>query len=196
MRPFQWHLKENWKIPQSLDNLFPWSVTVTAHLDWWQNPLNVMKGSDLHPKDLSILIFTEASNIGWGTYLNQDTTKGLWSDGEKVLHIKCLRTKGSLFGSETFQNSCKNLTVLIASDNSTVVAYMNKQGGTHSVEICTLLWRIITWCNHYKISLCTRCIPGCLIMMADSLKKPKKNYFMDLHKIFIIVGSRSNIEWF
>ena len=42
---------------------------ISAHLDWWQNPANVMKGADLHPKDHSIQLFTDASNevlnINW-----------------------------------------------------------------------------------------------------------------------------------
>ena len=71
MRPFQFHLKEHWRYPQSLDNLLPWTETISAHLDWWQNPANVMKGSDLHPKDHSIQLFTDASNEGWGAHLDQ-----------------------------------------------------------------------------------------------------------------------------
>ena len=54
MRPFQFHLKEHWRYPQSLDNLLPWTEAIAAHLDWWQNPSKVMKGADLHPKDHSI----------------------------------------------------------------------------------------------------------------------------------------------
>ena len=50
MRPFQFHLKEHWRYPQSLDNLLPWTEAIAAHPDWWQNPSNVMKGADLHPK--------------------------------------------------------------------------------------------------------------------------------------------------
>ena len=38
MRPFQFHLKEHWRYPQSLDNLLPWTEAIAAHLDWWQNP--------------------------------------------------------------------------------------------------------------------------------------------------------------
>ena len=38
MRPFQFHLTEHWKYPQSLDSLLPWTETISAHLDWWQNP--------------------------------------------------------------------------------------------------------------------------------------------------------------
>ena len=50
MRPFQFHLKEHWSYPQSLDSLLPWTETISAHLDWWQNPTKVMRGSDPHPK--------------------------------------------------------------------------------------------------------------------------------------------------
>ena len=38
---------------------------ISAHLDWWQNPANVMKSSDLHPKDHSIHFFqTPQTNVG------------------------------------------------------------------------------------------------------------------------------------
>ena len=33
MRPFQFHLKEHWRFPQSLDTLLPWTETISAHLD-------------------------------------------------------------------------------------------------------------------------------------------------------------------
>ena len=98
MRPFQFHLKEHWRYPQSLDNLLPWTDVISAHLDWWQNPANVMKGPDLHPKDHSIQLFTDASNEGWGTHLDQRSTQGLWSDQEKKATHKRLRVEGSLTG--------------------------------------------------------------------------------------------------
>ena len=34
-----------------------------------------------------------------------------------------------------------------------MVAYINKQGGTHSAEMYTLQWKIMTWCHHYQITL-------------------------------------------
>ena len=60
MRPFQFHLKEHWRYPQLLDSLLLWTEMISAHLDWWQNPANVTKGTDLHPKDHSIQLFTDA----------------------------------------------------------------------------------------------------------------------------------------
>ena len=144
MRPFQFHLKEHWRYPQSLDNLLPWTEAIAAHLDWWQNPSNVMKGADLHPKDHSIQLFTDASNEGWGAHLDQKFTKGLWSDREKRLHINVLELKAVSLALRDFKDQCQNQTVLVATDNSTVVAYINKQGGTHSAEMCALLWKIMT----------------------------------------------------
>ena len=72
-------------------------------LDWWQNPSNMMRGADLHPKDHSIQLFTDASNKNWGAHLDQSSTKGLWSDREKRLHITVFRVEGSLPGPSKLQ---------------------------------------------------------------------------------------------
>ena len=164
-------LKEHWRYPQSLDSLLPWTEAIAAHLDWWQNPSNVMKGADLHPKDHSIQLFTDASNEGWGDHLDQNSTKGLWSDQEKREHINVLELKAVSLALRSFKDQCQNQTVLVATHNSTVVAYINKQGGTHSAEMCALLWKIMTWCHHYHITLKARHIPGCLNVMADLLSR-------------------------
>ena len=167
MRPFQFHLKEHWRYPQSLDSLLPWTEMISAQLDSWQNPANVMKDADLHPKDHSIQLFTDASNEGLGAHLDQSSTKGLWSDQEKRLHINILELKAVSLALRRFKDQCQGQTVLVATDNSTVVAYINKQGGTHSAEMSALLWKIMKWCHHYHITLKARHIPGCLNVMAD-----------------------------
>ena len=179
MRPFQFHLKEHWKFPQPLDSLLPWTKAISAHLDWWQNPANVMKGSDLHPKDHSIQLFTDASNEGWGAHFEQSSTQGLWSPQEKGLHINVLELKAVFLALRYFKVQCQDQTVLVATDDSTVVAYVNKQGGTHSAEMCALLWRIMTWCHHSHITLKTRHIPGCLNVMADLLSRSNQVQSME-----------------
>ena len=97
LRPFQFHLKEHWRYPRSLDSLLPWTETISAHLDWWQNPTNMMKGADLHPKDHSIQLFTDASN------LEQISTKGLWSDRKNKATHKCSRPEGGFPGPSKVQ---------------------------------------------------------------------------------------------
>ena len=150
MRPFQFHLKEHGRYPQSLDSLLPWTEAISAHLDWWQNPTNVMRGADLHPKDHNIQLFTDALNESWGTHLDQSSTKGLWSDRGKRLHINVLELKAVSLALRSFKDQCQNQTVLVAMDNSTVVAYIKKQEGTHSAEMCVLLWKIMTWSDTFQ----------------------------------------------
>ena len=69
------------------------------------------------------------------------------------------------------KDQSQNQTVLVATDNSTVVAYINKEGGTHSVEMCALLWKIMTWCHHYQITLRAMHIPGYVNVMVDLLSR-------------------------
>ena len=90
--------------------------------------------------------------------------------GKKATH-KCPRIEGVSLALRNFKDQCQNQIVLVAMDNSTVVAYINKQGGTHSAEMCALLWKIMTWCHHYHITLKARHITGCLNVMADLLSR-------------------------
>ena len=44
---------------------------------------------------------------------------------------------------KSFEHLCRDQVVLIATDNTTVVAYINKQGGMRSGSLCALLWRLL-----------------------------------------------------
>ena len=63
-----------------------------------------MKGADLLPKDHSIQLFTDASNEDWGAHLEQTSTKGLWSDREKRLHINVLELKAVSLALQRFKD--------------------------------------------------------------------------------------------
>ena len=63
---------------------------------------------------------------------------GSWSLPESKLHINYLELKAVLLALKEFQALCTN-TVLIATDNTTVVAYINKEGGMKSGPLCALL---------------------------------------------------------
>ena len=174
MRPFQFHLKEHWRYPQSLDNLLPWTEAIAAHLDWWQNPSNVMKGADLHPKDHSIQLFTDASNEGWGAHLDQNSTKGLVRSGKKATHI-CPRIEGGLPGPSRLQGPVPESNSVSCDGQLNSGSLHQQQGGTHSAEMCALLWKIMTWGHHYLITLKARHVLGCLNVMADLLSRSNQD---------------------
>ena len=56
--------------------------------------------------------------------------------GKRLHNYKCSRVEGSFSGPSNFQGPVSKPNSV---DNSTVVAYINKQGGTHSAEMCALL---------------------------------------------------------
>ena len=167
MRPIQWHLKNNWRVPESLEKVIPIPRSLHPHLRWWLEEDNVLKGQPLHPLQHALQIFTDASKEGWGAHLNEHTARGSWSVPESKLHINYLELKAVFLAIREFQDLCVNNIVLVATDNTTVVAYINKEGGMRSGPLCALLWRILTWCTRKQVTLKARHIPGRLNVVAD-----------------------------
>ena len=87
--------------------------------------------------------------------------------GKKATH-KCSRVEGSISGPEKVPGPVPkpNSIGCYGQLNS---RSQHKQGGTHSAEMCALLWNIMTWCHHYQIAPKARHFPGCLNVMADHL---------------------------
>ena len=67
MRPIQWHLKDNWRVQETLEKAI--SRSLHPHLEWWLEESNVTTGQPLHPLAHALQIFTDASKEGWGTHL-------------------------------------------------------------------------------------------------------------------------------
>ena len=147
MRPIQWHLKNSWDVPESLEKVIPIPISLHPHLQWWLLEDNVLSGQPLHPIRHALQLFTDASKEGWGAHLNDRTARGSWSLPESRLHIKYLELKAVLLALKEFTDLCTGQIVLVATDNTTVVSYINKEGGMRSGPLCALLWRILTWCN-------------------------------------------------
>jgi len=171
MRPIQWHLKMHWRIPESLEKLIPVPTSLHPHLRWWLDRDRLTLGQPLHPVAHTRQIFTDASHQGWGAHMDDQTAQGDWSKPERDLHINILELKAVFLALQEFRELCTGHTVLVATDNTTVVAYINKQGGMRSGPLCALLWRTLTWCTKHQISLRARHIPGRLNVIADKLSR-------------------------
>ena len=152
MRPIQWHLKNNWRVPESLEKIIPLPRPLHPHLQWWLEEDNVLQGQPLHPIRHALQIFTDASKEGWGAHLNEFTARGSWSVPESKLHINYLELKAVFLALKEFQSLCVGKIALIATDNTTVVAYINKEGGMRTGPLCALPWRIFTWCSQRQVT--------------------------------------------
>ena len=171
MRPIQWHLKNNWRVPESLEKVIPVPNSLHPHLKWWLEESNVLLGQPLHPLKHALQIFTDASKEWWGAHLDEHTARGTWSLSESKLHINHFELKAVFLVLKEFRTLRYKKTVLIATDNTTVVAYINKEGGMKSGSLCALLWRILSWCTRQQITVRARHIPGRLNVIADKLSR-------------------------
>ena len=143
MRPIQWHLRINWRVPESLEKVILIPKSLHPYLKWWLEEENVLQGKPLHPLKHALQIFTDASKEGWGAHLNEHTGRGTWSLPKSNLHISYLKLKAIFLDLKEFRDLCSDKIVLVATENTTVVSYIN-EGGMRSGSLCTLLFRILT----------------------------------------------------
>ena len=105
MRPIQWHLKNNWRVPKSLDKVIPVPRSLHPHLRWWLEESNVLPGQPLHPLKHALQIFTDPSKEGWGAHLDEHTARGTWSLPKSKLHINHLELKAVFLVLKSFKAS-------------------------------------------------------------------------------------------
>ena len=119
-----------------------------------------------------LVVFTDASPEGWGAHMGQFTAQGLWTPLESQLHSNLREFKAVILSLKALMpNFPSHKVIEVASDNSTVVWYINKQGGTRSPELIALTWRLLSWCQARQIVLSARHIPGVLNVIADTLSR-------------------------
>ncbi len=80
-------------------------------------------------------MYTDASKEGWGACLNELQRSGLWTKEESLLHINLLEMKAVFKGLKAYQEFLTDTSIAVMSDNTTVVSYLNKQGG-HVPRTC------------------------------------------------------------
>ena len=99
---------------------------------------------------------------------------GVWTRSERKLHINVLELRPVILALHHWATVLQGLHVLIATDNTTVEAYINTQGGTHSHLLLRLVVDLFLWIQTQDITLRARHIPGCLNVIADRLSQPNQ----------------------
>jgi hypothetical protein len=107
------------------------------------NQENLNNGRSITPWNASITLTTDASKSGYGGDLSKkETFQGIWFKKESLLHINVLEMEAVMLSIQHFLPKLVGKNVLIRLDNSTVVRYINKQGGTHSPQMCMRTWKL------------------------------------------------------
>lgn len=174
MRPIQLYLLAWWRPNiHPLNHTIPVKMGLTHHLSWWTNRQNVFRGMPLEEPVCQMTLLTDASETGWGAHLGPWQTAGKWPPEFKRKHINWLELKAVFLALKQALHIVRSKTILVRSDNATVISYINKQGGTHSAELCYLTWELFQWCIQNQVAIRAAHIPGKKNTLADALSRGK-----------------------
>ena len=177
LHPLQMCLLSVWK-PHILPLAHPISINsmIRSHLQWWINPIRFETGTSIHPPDPEFFLYTDASHYGWGAHLEPTTLSfhGRWTENQSQLHINMLEMMAIRLALKQAKTFIHHSCIMISTDNTTVVSYINKQGGTHSPNLCVEVWKILNWCLEQDIVIRVRHIPGKFNILADHLSRLDK----------------------
>lgn len=174
MRPIQLHLLHFWK-PSTRDLTYqiPFTQHLKDHLNWWLDRANTTKGKSLHQWSATLTITTDASKTGFGGHMNNQIFQGFWSVQEQKQHINLLELEAVIRTVQHFLPQLQNQNVLLKCDNTTVVQYVNKQGGTKSIHLCYKTWCLMRMAIQNNLTFRAAHIAGKLNVLADHLSRNK-----------------------
>ena len=176
MRPFQrWLASLRIPATQGLRR-----VTVSAScmrvLQVWKSEIFLSEGVPVGRILSRKVITTDASLAGWGATFEGRTARGRWDGNLKTAHINYLELMAVFLAVKHFEPFIGGYHVLIRTDNTTTMAYINKQGGLRSPVLDTLARRLILWCDTHLQSIAASHVPGLLNSGADLLSRGGVRY--------------------
>ena len=174
MRHLQMSLLRQWKpkrdSPLSMVHL---SLEALLDLEWWSVPDHATAGAHIWPPETEITILTDASLDGWGAHCESWALQGIWSTAEQKFHINFLEMKTVLLTLQAWAPRLSGKRILLRSDNTTVVQYINKQGGTVSPRLCFLTLEIWAFLLSHNMWIQAAHIAGKDNVIADDLSRGK-----------------------
>jgi hypothetical protein len=170
-RPFQQAIRPM-KVNAHMNRTMTVTDTLRDAITWWTSTRNLTREVTFRTNRDSITIVTDASTVGWGGTVKDNPVRGIWTEEEKKLHINCLEMLGVKRTLEHTHVSLRGKHLALHTDNTTVKAYLLKQGGTVSSalnKITAEVWQEICRLN---ATLSVDHISGTLNVLADRLSRP------------------------
>ena len=130
---------------------------------------------------------------GLGSILPGSEHRGTLVGRRETRHINCLELLAATLALKKFVKNKTGLNMLLRIDNTTVVAYIDNQGGMVSEELVHLTRDLWMWCLKRNIHIHAEHLPGCLNVVADresrymrdrSDWKLDSNVFMSINRRF------------
>ena len=173
MRSLQLALRRQWDhVDQSI--LVEWSQEIRQDLDWWLDRDRLDLGISLEQVSPQLELWSDASDVGWGAHLDESVTSGLWAPEEVESSINVRELVAIERALLWFAPHLVGSSVAIFADNSTAIAYLRNQGGTHSLLLNSIAQRILRWAENLQVVISPQFIMGKHNVLADSLSHPNQ----------------------
>ena len=170
MRSLQRILHLSWVFK---DDLMPvkWDRQCQMDLLWWSEESRLSQGTSLAHIHPDLMLWSDASDQGWGAHLGSIPVSGTWQLKEKSLSINLRELKAIRLGLLHFSEDLEGKAVAVFSDNATAIAYLRNQGGTLSRLLNNEAQKILRWAEEQEVSIIPQFIPGRNNVLADSLSR-------------------------
>ncbi|KAI2647063.1 Filamin-A-interacting protein 1 [Labeo rohita] len=103
--------------------------------------------------------------------MNGHPARSLWSGHQLTCHINCLEMLAVFQAFFEFLPDPRDRHVLVHTDNTSVVSYINHQGGLRSHPLYKLAHQILVWSQDKLLLLRAVYVPGHLNLGADILSR-------------------------
>ncbi|XP_029963540.1 uncharacterized protein LOC115400030 [Salarias fasciatus] len=142
----------------------------------WRDPGIFSTGVPLGAVVMRKTVTTDASLTGWGAVFGRRSVNGTWPPTLRQAHINYLELLAVFLALRHFLPLLGKCHVLVRADNTTAVAYINREGGTRSVKLHRLAQSLLLWSSEHLLSLRAAHLPGALNSGADLLSRGNPLY--------------------
>ena len=148
----------HWR-PHQVSRYCPISPRMKGELAWWLSQLQRWNGRHVVPPPPQRMVFTDASDHGWGLVDGARSFQGQWPKGILQRHIN-FKELMVVRKALDLLDLPPGAHVQVALDNASAKAYLDKHGGTRSHALNQLAVEIWTHCFHRRIILSTVFVPS------------------------------------
>ena len=158
------------------DDLVSWDDSCLPDLRWWSVAAHLVVGVPLDLPQPDLVLYTDASDAGWGASLGSAHLSGSWSPTCCLSSINHRELLAVFLAFHGFSQLLRHQSVALFLDNTTALAYLRKEGGTRSSTLNSVAQVILRFCEVHSIRLLPRFIPGCLNVLADTLSRSSQSW--------------------
>ncbi len=137
----------------------------------WSDLSFLRAGVPLEQVSRHAVVYTDASAKGWGATFNGLAVSRVWTGPQLHWHINCLELLAVHLALKRLKRRLRGEHILVRTDSTATVAYINRQGGLRSRHMSQLTRHLLLWSRKHLRSLHAIHIPGLLNRTADELSR-------------------------